>query len=139
MDSPCYELPWTHNGVWGEGRGVLVVGGRGVVGDLFQEECVPSPGAQCLVGPLPEFGGRDICPGRGRGVQEEGEVCKAFLHGQGEVGQGVDREVFPEGRGGDLPPPVKGEVNTGEPLCEVSKPVLGCEGGEGREGLWESG
>jgi len=47
--------------------------------------------------------------------------------------------VFPYWRRGDLGGPVEGEVDGGEAYCEVPGGVLGSEGGEGGEGLWESG
>ena len=53
--------------------------------------------------------------------------------------QGVYREVFPYRRRGDLCAPVAGEVDGGEANSEVPGRVLGPEGGDGGEGLWESG
>jgi len=47
--------------------------------------------------------------------------------------------VFPYRRRGDLPVPAKGEVNGGEAYCKMPGGVLGPKGGEGEEGLWESG
>jgi len=71
-------------------------------------------------------------------VQYEGEAGEAFLQGQGEVGEGVNRKVLPQWWGGGFRPPVKGEVDRGEAYCEVPGRVLGPGGGEGGEGLWES-
>jgi len=47
--------------------------------------------------------------------------------------------VFPYWRRGDLRAPAEGEVDGGEAHREVPGGVLGSEGGEGGEGLWESG
>jgi len=55
------------------------------------------------------------------------------------VCQGVNGKVFPYWWSGDLRAPAEGEVDRGEAYCEVSGGVLGSEGGEGGEGLWESG
>jgi len=55
------------------------------------------------------------------------------------VCQGVDREVFPYRRGGDLRVPAKGEVNGGEAHCKVPGGVMGPKGGQGGERSWESG
>ena len=38
VDPPHYELPQSHEGVWGEAGGVGVVGGSGVFSRLFLEE-----------------------------------------------------------------------------------------------------
>jgi len=53
--------------------------------------------------------------------------------------QGVNGKVFPYWWRGDLRAPAKGEVDEGEVYSEVPGGVLGPEGGEGGEGLWESG
>ena len=53
--------------------------------------------------------------------------------------QGVNRKVFPYRWGGDLCAPVEGEVDGGAAYCQVPGRVLGPEGGQGGEGLWESG
>jgi len=58
---------------------------------------------------------------------------------QGEVCQLVKGKVLPYRWRGDLRAPAKREVNGGEAYCEVPGGILGSEGGEGREGLWESG
>jgi len=52
---------------------------------------------------------------------------------------GVHREVFPYRWRGDLCVLAEGEVDGGEAYCQVPGRVLGPEGGEGGEGLWESG
>jgi len=55
-------------------------------------------------------GGGIFVPGAGGGVQDEREAHEAFLQGQGEVGEGVDREVLSQGRGGNSRSPAEGEV-----------------------------
>jgi len=47
--------------------------------------------------------------------------------------------VFPYWRRGDLRAPAKGEVDGGETYCEMPGGIPGSEGGEGGEGLWDSG
>jgi len=54
---------------------------------------------------------RYVRPGRGRGVQYKGEAREASLQRPGEVGEGVNRKVFSQWRGGGFCPPVKGKVN----------------------------
>ena len=41
-------------------------------------------------------------------MEDQGEVGKAFLQWEGEVGPFVDREVFSQWRRGDLRTPVEG-------------------------------
>jgi len=53
--------------------------------------------------------------------------------------QGIHRKVFPYRWRGDLCAPAEGEVYGGEAHCQVPGRVLGPKGGEGGEGLWESG
>jgi len=53
--------------------------------------------------------------------------------------QGVDGKVFPYRRSGDSCVPAKGKVNRGEAYLKVPGGVLGHEGGEEGEGLWECG
>ena len=53
--------------------------------------------------------------------------------------QGVHRKVFPYRSRGDLCAPVEGEVDGREAYRKVPGGVLGSEGREGGEGLWESG
>ena len=65
MDSYCHELPQTHEGVWGEGRGVLVVRGCGGIGGPIMEEHAPSAGLKGLVGVSHEFWGGMSVPGGG--------------------------------------------------------------------------
>jgi len=55
------------------------------------------------------------------------------------VCHGVDRQVFPYRWGGDFCAPAEGEVNGGEAYRKMPGGVLGSNGGEGGEGLWESG
>ena len=55
------------------------------------------------------------------------------------MGEGVDWELLSQGWGGNFRPPVEGEVNRGEAFRQVPGRVLGPEGGEGGEGLRESG
>jgi len=77
-----------------------------------------------------------VCPfpaGGGR-VHDKREVCEACLQGQGEVAQGVNREVFSYRWRGDFRPRIKREVHRGEAFCEVPGRVLGSEGGQGGEG-----
>ena len=62
-----------------------------------------------------------------------------FLYGEGEMCQGVHRKVFPYRWRGDLCAPAEEEVDGGEADFKVPGRVLGPEGGEGGEGLWESG
>ena len=71
-------------------------------------------------------------------MQYEGEAGEAFLQGQGEVGEGINRKVFSQWWGEGFCPPVKREVDRGEGYREVPGRVQGSEGGEGGEGLWES-
>jgi len=52
---------------------------------------------------------------------------------------GVHRKVLPYQWRGDLRAPTEGEVDRGEAYCQVPGRVLCPEGGEGGEGLWESG
>jgi len=80
--------------VRGERGGEVVVRGSGGVGGPILEEHVSGAGAQGLVRSFHELGGRDVRPRGGRGVQDQREVCEAFLYGQGEVREGVDRAVF---------------------------------------------
>jgi len=75
----------------------------------------------------------------GGGVEYKRKGCEALLYGQGEVCQGVNGKVFPYWWSGDLCAPAKGEVDRGEAYCEMPGGVLGSEGGEGGERLWESG
>ena len=60
VDPTCHELPQAHEGLWGEGGGVLVVWGSGRIGGLVLEEHVPSAGPEGLVGLFHELGGRDV-------------------------------------------------------------------------------
>jgi len=53
------------------------------------------------------------------------------------VCEGVNREVFSQGRGGDLCQPVQGEVDRGEAFRMMSGRVLGPKGREGGEGRRE--
>ena len=53
--------------------------------------------------------------------------------------QGVMGEVLPYRWRVDLCAPAEEEVDGGEAYCEMSGRVLSPEGGEGGEGLWESG
>jgi len=53
--------------------------------------------------------------------------------------QGVYRKVFSYRWRGDLCAPAEGEIDGGEAYCQVLGRVLGPQGGEGGEGLWESG
>jgi len=94
VDASCHELPHTHQGVWGEAGGVLVVRGCGGFGGPILEEHVPCPSLKSLVGISHEFLGGNVSPGWGGGVQDEREACGASLQGQGEVCKGVNREVF---------------------------------------------
>jgi len=55
------------------------------------------------------------------------------------MGQGVQRKVFPYWWTGDLCAPAEEQVDGREAYCKVSGRVLGPKGGEGGEGLWESG
>jgi len=55
------------------------------------------------------------------------------------VCNGVNAEVFPYWRRGDLRAPAEGEEYGGEAYREVPGGILCSEGGEGREGLWKSG
>jgi len=80
-----------------------------------------------------------FAPGGGGGVRDEGEPCEASLEGQGEVSQGVNGEVVSFWRRGSFRPPVKWEVDRGEAFHAVPGRVLGLEGREGGEGLWDSG
>jgi len=50
MDSSRHKLLQPHKGVLGEGGGVFVVRGRGIVGDPVLNEHVPSAGPEGLVG-----------------------------------------------------------------------------------------
>jgi len=50
MDSPRHRLPQPHKGVWGEGGGIFVVRGRGVVGGPVLDEHVPTAGPESLIG-----------------------------------------------------------------------------------------
>jgi len=50
MDSSRHKLSQPHKGVWGDGGGVFVVRGRGIVSDPILEEHVPSAGLEGLVG-----------------------------------------------------------------------------------------
>jgi len=54
VDSPCHELSKTHEGVWGKGGGVVVVGGCGGVDGPILEEHVPSSDSKYLVGSFHE-------------------------------------------------------------------------------------
>ena len=53
--------------------------------------------------------------------------------------QGVHREVFPYRWRGDFCAPAEGEVDGGDAYRQLPRRVLGPEGGNGGEGLWESG
>jgi len=53
--------------------------------------------------------------------------------------QGVNGEVLPYRWRGYLRAPAEGEVAGGDAYCKVPGRVLGPKGGEGGEGLWESG
>jgi len=53
--------------------------------------------------------------------------------------KGVNREVFAYRRRRDPSAPVEGEIDGGEAFSQVAGRVLGPEGGEGGEGLCESG
>jgi len=55
------------------------------------------------------------------------------------VCQGIDREVFPYWWRGDVCAPTEGEVNGGEAHRKMPVGVLGSKGGEGGEGMFESG
>ena len=79
-----------------------------------------------------------VCGG-GWGVKVDGKVCEAYLQGQGQVGQGVDREVFPNWGRGDVWPPAEGEVDRGEAYHKVPGRILGPEGRVGGDGLREPG
>jgi len=68
MYSPRHELPQPHEGVWGEGAGVVVVRGCGVVGGPVLEEHGPSAGREGLVGSSPELLGGNVRSGWRGGV-----------------------------------------------------------------------
>jgi len=55
------------------------------------------------------------------------------------VCQGVDGEMFPRWGSGDPRAPAEGKVDGGEAYRKVPGRVMGSEGGEGGEGLRESG
>ena len=139
VNSPGHERLESHEGVWREGRGVLVVGGCGVISDPISEEHVSGAGQKGLIRPAHEVWGGNIRSRWAGGVPDEREMCEAYLQGQGEVCQGVNREVSSYRWRENFRPPVKGEVHRREALCEVPRRVLGPEGREGGEGLWESG
>jgi len=71
VDPSRHELTQAHEGVGGEGRGVLVVGRSGVFFGPVLEEHVPSSGSQRLVGLSHEVRRGDVCPWWGEGVEDE--------------------------------------------------------------------
>jgi len=68
MDSAGHKLRQPHKGVWGEGGGVFVVRGGGIVGAPVLDEHVPSAGPQGLVGFSHEIRRGNIRSRSGRGV-----------------------------------------------------------------------
>ena len=80
---------------------------------------MPSPGPKRSVGALHKVGWGNIRPRWGGGVEHEREACEALLEGQGEVSEGVDREVFPPGWGRSLCLQIKGEIDRGEASRKV--------------------
>ena len=88
---------------------MLVLMRGGGIGGPVLEKHVPSSGSQRPVGPSHEARWGNIYR-TGGGVQDKQEVCAALLLGQGEVGEGVDREVLSQGRGGNSGSPAEGEV-----------------------------
>ena len=86
-----------------------------------------------------ELGGGNVFPFCGGRAEDEGEAGETFVHPQGEVGEGVDGEVFPYRRRWDGCAPVKGQVDPGGASCEVVRRVLCSEDQEGGEGGRKSG
>jgi len=68
MDSPRHKLPQPHEGMSGEGGGVFVVRGHGVVSDPVMNEHVPSAGPEGLVGFFHEIWRGNVRSGWGGGV-----------------------------------------------------------------------
>ena len=68
MDSPCHKLSKPHEGVRGEGGGVIVVRWGGVFGGPFLEKHVPGTGSQRSVGLLHEVWWWDVRSRWGKGV-----------------------------------------------------------------------
>lgn len=61
-------------------------------------------------------------------MEAEGELSEVCLEGVGEVGQGVDWQVFSDRRGWDGSSPVEGEVDLEEAACGVPARALGPKG-----------
>jgi len=68
VDPSCHKLPQSHKGVRGEGGGVFVVRGRGVVGSPVLDEHVPSAGPEGQVGLSHEVRWRNVRFEWGRGM-----------------------------------------------------------------------
>ena len=82
LDPPCQKLLQPHKAVWGEGGGVFVVRGCGIVGSQVLDEHVPSVGPEGLVGPPHEVWWRNIRSRWGGGrVVQGGSVCALFVGG----------------------------------------------------------
>jgi len=129
VDSSCHELPQAHERVGGEGGRVLGVGGCGGISGPVLKEHLLSAGSKSLVGPPQEFRREMFDLGGVGGVYDQWGACEAPLEGEGMVHQGVNWEVLSYRRGGNLRPPVKGEVARGETCRKVSRQVFGLEGG----------
>jgi len=78
VHSPCHNFPQTHEGVWAVGGEVLLVRGSGGGCGPVLEVQVSRASSQGLVGLAHElWGGENVCPKWGGGVQDEREVCEA--------------------------------------------------------------
>ena len=139
MNPPRHKLPQSHKGVWGEGGGVFVIWGRGVVGGPVLEEHFPNAGSEGPVGSSQELWWGNVRSRRGLGVKNKRKARSAFLLRQGEVCQDVNGEMFSRWGGRDLRAPAEVEVNGEEAYRKVTGRVLGSERGEGGEGERESG
>ena len=107
MDAPRNELIQTHEGMEDQPAGVGVVGGGRVHRLPLPHKEFAGACFECFVRAHHEVWGRDVfpCP-RGR-MEHQGEPGKAITEGNGQVGQGVDGEMFPHRRGGNWGFPIE--------------------------------
>jgi len=139
VDSCRHELPQLLERVRGEeGRVFVVAGGGGVGGPLLEEHLLRA-GSKSLIGYFHDIWLGNVHSGREGGMLDEWKPGEAFLQGQGKVCQGINREVRSQWWRGDFCPPPKREVDGGKAFHEMSRRVLGPEGGAGGDRRWESG